>query len=110
MAVGRALYNFTRAPDWTADIEDLCGLSVFFKDDDGAIYLTYASFARGGEEGLAAFAILGMMDAKGALGERPPGRRSDWQGELEQRPTLAVRRCRKLTVVALDNHAANGES
>jgi predicted dithiol-disulfide oxidoreductase (DUF899 family) len=60
VAAGRALYNFGRAHDWTADIEDLSGRSVFFKDDDSAIYLTYASFARGGEDGLAAYAILDM--------------------------------------------------
>jgi hypothetical protein len=38
---------------------------------------------------------------------RPAGRRPDWQGELEQRPALAGRRCSKLTAVALDNHATS---
>jgi len=77
VAAGRALYNFTRAPDWTADIEDLSGRSVFFKDDDGAIYLTYASFARGGEEGLAAYAILDMMP-KGRQENGPYHSLGDW--------------------------------
>ena len=41
---------------------------------------------------------------------RPAGRRPDWQGESERRPAVTVRRCCKFTVVALDDHAANGES
>jgi hypothetical protein len=37
-------------------------------------------------------------------------RKSDRQNELESRPILAIRRRRKLAVVTLDNHAANGKS
>ena len=77
VAAGRALYNFSRAPDWTADIEDLSGRSVFFKDEDGAIYLTYASFARGGEEGLTTYAILDMMP-KGRQENGPTHTLGDW--------------------------------
>jgi predicted dithiol-disulfide oxidoreductase (DUF899 family) len=77
VAAGRALYNFARAPDWTADIEDLSGRSVFFKDEDGAIYLTYASFARGGEEGLTTYAILDMMP-KGRQENGPHHSLADW--------------------------------
>ena len=77
VAAGRALYNFDRAPDWTADIEDLSGRSVFLKDADGAIYLTYASFARGGEDGLAAYAILDMMP-KGRQENGPYHSLGDW--------------------------------
>jgi predicted dithiol-disulfide oxidoreductase (DUF899 family) len=58
VASGRAIYNFGPAPEWAAGIEDLSGQSVFFKDDDGNIYLTYASFGRGGEEFLTAYRIL----------------------------------------------------
>jgi predicted dithiol-disulfide oxidoreductase (DUF899 family) len=77
VAAGRALYNFSRAPDWTADIEDLSGRSVFFKDTDGAIYLTYASFARGGEEGLTTYAILDAMP-KGRQENGPHHTLGDW--------------------------------
>jgi len=77
VAAGRALYNFSRAPDWTADIEDLSGRSVFFKDTDGAIYLTYASFARGGEEGLTIYAILDAMP-KGRQENGPHHTLGDW--------------------------------
>jgi predicted dithiol-disulfide oxidoreductase (DUF899 family) len=58
IATGRALYNFARAPDWAAGLEDLSGRSVFFKDESGEIYLTYASFSRGGEDFLTAYRIL----------------------------------------------------
>ncbi|MGH7125045.1 MAG: DUF899 domain-containing protein [Stellaceae bacterium] len=77
VAAGRALYNFGRAPDWAADIEDLSGLSVFLRGDDGAIYLTYASFARGGEEALAVYAILDMMP-KGRQENGPYHSLGDW--------------------------------
>jgi predicted dithiol-disulfide oxidoreductase (DUF899 family) len=61
VAAGRALYNFNRAPDWAAGMEDLSGNSVFFKDADGAIYLTYSTFGRGGEDFLTAYRILDTM-------------------------------------------------
>src|ERR1700737_3952529 len=61
VASGRALYNFGRAPEWAAGLGDLSGRSVFFKDEDGQIYLTYASFGRGGEDFLTAYRILDVM-------------------------------------------------
>ena len=61
IASGRALYNFGPAPEWAAGLEDLSGQTVFFKDDDGQIYLTYASFGRGGEDFLTAYRILDVM-------------------------------------------------
>jgi predicted dithiol-disulfide oxidoreductase (DUF899 family) len=61
VAAGRALYNFAQAPDWAAGMEDLSGDSVLFKDADGAIYLTYSTFGRGGEEFLTAYRILDVM-------------------------------------------------
>src|SRR5271156_7192489 len=68
IASGRAIYNFGPAPEWAAGVEDLSGQSVFFKDDGGNIYLTYASFARGGEEFLGVYRILDVM---------PKGRQED---------------------------------
>ena len=41
---GKAFYNYEKLDDYFADRE---GLSVFFKDDAGAIYHTYSTFARG---------------------------------------------------------------
>jgi predicted dithiol-disulfide oxidoreductase (DUF899 family) len=61
IAAGRGLYNFGQAPEWAAGLEDLSGRSVFFKDGDGQIYLTYASFGRGGEDFLTAYRIMDVM-------------------------------------------------
>jgi predicted dithiol-disulfide oxidoreductase (DUF899 family) len=77
IASGEALYNFGRAPDRAAGLEDLSGQSVFFKDDNGKIYLTYASFARGGEDFLTAYRILDVMP-KGRQENGPHANLCDW--------------------------------
>jgi predicted dithiol-disulfide oxidoreductase (DUF899 family) len=77
IAAGRALYNFGRAPDWAAGLEDLSGRSVFLKDEDGEIYLTYASFGRGGEDFLTAYRILDVMP-KGRQENGPFRTLADW--------------------------------
>lgn len=51
---GGVAYNFERIPD--PEIDELPGVSVFFQDEDGAIYHTYSTFGRGGE------AFLGVYD------------------------------------------------
>lgn len=56
---GTATYNFeplTKDPG----VEDLPGLSVFYRDADGTVYHTYSTFARGGEEVLGALMYLDM--------------------------------------------------
>lgn len=77
IASGRALYNFGRAPEWAAGLEDLSGRSVFLKDEGGAIYLTYASFGRGGEDFLTAYRILDVMP-KGRQENGPFHTLADW--------------------------------
>ena len=77
IASGRALYNFQQAPDWAAGLEDLSGDSVFFKDKSGQIFLTYATFGRGGEEFLGAYRILDVMpEGRGENG--PHHTLADW--------------------------------
>jgi predicted dithiol-disulfide oxidoreductase (DUF899 family) len=76
VAAGRALYNFGHASDWAAEIQDLSGRTVFFKDG-GEIYLTYASFARGGEDFLTAYRILDVMP-KGREENGPHRSLGDW--------------------------------
>lgn len=41
---GRAYYNYTHGP---FGVPEGPGLSVFYKDDDGAIHHTYSTYARG---------------------------------------------------------------
>ncbi len=55
IAAGKAFYNF--APSDTK-MEDLPGSSVFFKDENGAVFHTYSSFGRGEERGLGAYMYL----------------------------------------------------
>jgi predicted dithiol-disulfide oxidoreductase (DUF899 family) len=61
IASGRAIYNFQQAPEWAGAMADLSGDSVFFKDNAGRIYLTYATFGRGGEEFLGTYRFLDVM-------------------------------------------------
>jgi len=55
---GRAVYNYGALPEWAADIEDLSGNSVFYKDESGQIFHTYSAFGRGGEEFLGIYRIF----------------------------------------------------
>lgn len=77
IASGRAVYNFGRAPEWAAELEDLSGDSVFYKDGSGQIYLTYSTFGRGGEEFLGAYRILDVMP-KGRNETGPYHSLADW--------------------------------
>ncbi|MBA8818559.1 thioredoxin [Ochrobactrum sp. P6BS-III] len=54
---GRVFYNFDRlAPEQAHD--ELPGMSAFIKTDDGTIYHTYSSYARGIEEWISTLMIL----------------------------------------------------
>jgi predicted dithiol-disulfide oxidoreductase (DUF899 family) len=55
---GRALYNYGALPEWAAEIEDLSGNSVVYKDESGQIFHTYSTFGRGGEEFLGIYRFL----------------------------------------------------
>src|SRR5512138_574716 len=54
----QAVYNYEVIDP---GIDELPGQSVFLKDDDGTIYHTYSSYARGGEELIGAFMFLDMV-------------------------------------------------
>ena len=54
LARGKVFYNYRLQEG----IEEVPGLSVFFKDEDGAVYHTYSSYARGNEEVLGAYMYL----------------------------------------------------
>jgi predicted dithiol-disulfide oxidoreductase (DUF899 family) len=77
IASGRAVYNFGRAPEWAAELEDVSGDSVFHKAGSGEIYLTYSTFGRGGEEFLGAYRILDVMP-KGRHETGPCHSLADW--------------------------------
>lgn len=67
-------YNFQQQPD--PEIGELPGASVFFRDEDGTIYHTYSSYARGNETTLPAYGWLDMVP-KGR-NERDRGDLGDW--------------------------------
>jgi predicted dithiol-disulfide oxidoreductase (DUF899 family) len=55
IANGTAFYNYRSGP---LPLEDLSGLSVFVKDEAGAIYHTYSTFGRGAEERIGTYVLL----------------------------------------------------
>jgi predicted dithiol-disulfide oxidoreductase (DUF899 family) len=57
VARGEVFYNYEVKP---IPIQDLSGFSVFYKDENGDIYLTYASFGRGQENIMTAYVMLDM--------------------------------------------------
>lgn len=57
MARGKVSYNFTEMDSREAH-EELPGLSAFYKDEDGTVYHTYSTYARGLEELASTFMLL----------------------------------------------------
>lgn len=74
---GRAIYNFQPAPAWAAQITDLSGDSIFYKDEDGTVFHTYSTYGRGGEQALGIYGILDMMP-KGRNENGPYYALTDW--------------------------------
>jgi predicted dithiol-disulfide oxidoreductase (DUF899 family) len=77
VAAKRAQYNFRPAPEWVADIQDLSGRSVFYRNEAGEIFHTYSSYGRGGEEVLGIYGILDAMP-KGRNETGPNHSLTDW--------------------------------
>lgn len=74
VADGGALYNFQRGG---VPMQDLSGHSVFFRNEAGEIFLTYAVFARGAEELLSTYMFLDMTP-KGRNETGPNFNLTDW--------------------------------
>lgn len=58
LAKGTAYYNYEALPDKNPG--ECPGVSVFWKDEDGAIYHTYSAYTRGMEEVIGAFMLLDL--------------------------------------------------
>ncbi|QDY71091.1 DUF899 domain-containing protein [Qingshengfaniella alkalisoli] len=54
LAKSKVLYNYRLDHGY----DELPGVSVFFKDDDGIVYHTYSSYARGNEEVMTTYMYL----------------------------------------------------
>lgn len=73
-ARGDARYNFgTIAPD----MDELPGISVFYKDEQGAVFHTYSAYARGDERSLGAYMFLDIAP-KGRNENGPHHNLMDW--------------------------------
>ena len=87
LASGRITYNYAEI-DSAGMPEELHGMSVFAKDDQGQVYHTYSSYARGAEE------LIGTLMA---MDRTPRGRNEagtmDWvrrHDEYQTAPTQAA--------------------
>lgn len=58
LEAGRLYYNYQAIEDPKYFSEELPGLSVFYRDESGAVFHTYSSYARGNEEVIGAFVYL----------------------------------------------------
>ncbi|MFT6464366.1 DUF899 domain-containing protein [Halopseudomonas sp.] len=58
LEAGRFYYNYETIEDPKYFSEELPGLSVFYKDESGAVFHTYSSYARCNEEVIGAFVYL----------------------------------------------------
>jgi predicted dithiol-disulfide oxidoreductase (DUF899 family) len=58
LAKGRINYNYATIEDEKYLSDELPGLSVFYKDENGDVFHTYSSYARGNEEVIGAFIYL----------------------------------------------------
>ena len=72
VARGEVYYNYEVQP---IPVQDLSGFSVFYKDDNGDIYLTYASFGRGQENIMTTYVMLDMT---------PKGRNETVRGNMTE--------------------------
>jgi predicted dithiol-disulfide oxidoreductase (DUF899 family) len=79
-ARNNAFYNFAEG-EFQSD--ELPGSSVFFKDDTGAIFHTYSSYARGGELGIGAYTMLDITP-KGRNETGPHHNLMDWVKRHDQ--------------------------
>ena len=73
LAAGPVDYNFRPQ---TLSMEDLHGESLFYKGEDGAIYHTYSSYERAGEELAAAYRFLDLAPL--GRNEGPGGNMGKW--------------------------------
>ena len=74
LAKGRVFYNYEMQD---LQSEEMSGRSVFYKDEEGDIFHTYSSYARGGDMFLSTYAFLDITP-KGRNETGPNHDLSDW--------------------------------
>ena len=74
LASGKVYYNYEMTE---GGIEELPGLSVFYRDEAGTIFHTYSSYARGAENLLTSYMVLDLTP-KGRNENGPHHNLMDW--------------------------------
>jgi predicted dithiol-disulfide oxidoreductase (DUF899 family) len=82
LATGKVYYNY-RMID--AGIDELPGLSVFVKDENGEVFHTYSSYGRGGEELITTYMVLDLTP-KGRNETGPHHNLMDWVKRHDEYP------------------------
>lgn len=82
LAKGKVFYNYAMID---AGIDELPGVSVFYKDEAGDIFHTYSAYARGTEALLTAYAVLDMTP-KGRNETGPGHNLTDWVRRHDEYP------------------------
>jgi len=73
LARGEVLYNYTVQP---MNIDEMTGLSVFYRDADGDVFHTYSQYARAGDMFLVAYHFLDITP--NGRNETINGNLTDW--------------------------------
>jgi predicted dithiol-disulfide oxidoreductase (DUF899 family) len=79
---GEVYYNYEM---FKTSMEDLHGTSVFYRDEAGAIYHTYSSYARGDERGIGTYMFLDLTP-KGRNENGPGYNLTDWVKRHDEYP------------------------
>jgi predicted dithiol-disulfide oxidoreductase (DUF899 family) len=74
IASGKVFYNYRMTE---ASIEELSGLSAFYKDEAGNIFHAYSTYGRGGEETIGTYMVLDLTP-KGRNETGPNHDLTDW--------------------------------
>ena len=82
---GKVYYNYR---DTEGGMDELAGLSVFYKDEAGQVFHTYSSYARGGEELLTTYMVLDLTP-KGRNETGPRHNLTDWVKRHDEYDNIA---------------------
>ncbi|HUA55931.1 MAG TPA: thioredoxin family protein [Candidatus Sulfotelmatobacter sp.] len=74
LAAGKVFYNYAMIE---GGMDELPGLSVFYRDDAGQVFHTYSTYARGAEELLTTYMVLDLTP-KGRNETGPRRNLTDW--------------------------------
>lgn len=88
-AANRISYNFSEGP---YAMDELPGMSAFYKDQDGQVYHTYSVFARGTELAGGVFGLLDIMP-KGRNETGPKFDMTDWLKHHDKYEVAAIAAC-----------------